>query len=217
MKNKNYSHNVGMRLSGNYRLRSTHGFVLAEIIVVLFITGFLVGGVAMVVGRTQERGAIITTLSEMNNIKKTVRERFYADLRLIPEDGTHPEYATRYLCLKNDGSGNPEYNEMLNFIGSANLMSWNKFTGQGWRSPYMEADTRYHDVVDDKWYPVIADSWNNFYLILTNPSQDRDTARIISLGANGTDDGGTILPVPADIGDDIVMFIFGGGLRRPAV
>ena len=216
MENKNHIYEDVRRLSGGYGLRSADGFVLAEIIAVLFIAGLLIGAVAMAVGHTLEKGAVITALSEMNNIKKIVRERFYADLRLIPEDGTHHEYATRCLCLKNDGPGNPEYIEMRNFTGSAALMSWNKFTGQGWRGPYMEPDTYYHDAVDDAWYPVIADSWNNFYLILTNPSQDRDTARIISLGANGTDDGGTILPVPADIGDDIVMFIFGGGeLRSP--
>ncbi|MBW2020521.1 MAG: prepilin-type N-terminal cleavage/methylation domain-containing protein [Deltaproteobacteria bacterium] len=190
------------------------GFTLAEIIVVLFIVGFLIGSVALVVGRTQERGAVITTLSEMNNIKKTIRERFYPDLGLIPEDAADPEYATRYLCLKNDGAGNPEYQEMRNFLGSDNLMVWDKYVRKGWRGPYMEPDTRYHDLVDDEWYPVLTDAWKNYYHILMNPAQDKDSARIVSFGANGLDDGGTILPVSADIGDDIVMFVFGGGETR---
>ena len=199
-----------------YRKMNTKGFTLAEIIIVLFVVGFLAGGVAVMAGRSQEKGAVITALIEMDNIRKSVRERFYADLGLIPEDAANPEYASRYLCLVNDGAGNPEYQEMRNFAGSDDLMAWNKFTRRGWRAPYMEPDTRYHDPVDDEWYPVLADSWGNFYLILMNLSQDRDSARIVSLGANGLDDGGTVFPVPADIGDDIVMFIFGGGeLRRP--
>ncbi len=197
-----------------YKKMNSKGFTLAEIIIVLFIIGFLVGGVAMVAGRAQEKGAVITTLSEMDNIKKSVRERFYADLGLVPEDAANPEYSTRYLCLVNDGAGNPEYQEMRNFAGNDGLMTWNKFTGRGWRSPYMEPDTRYHDTVDNEWYPVLADSWGSLYRILMNPSQDRDSARIVSFGANGTDDGGTVFPVPADIGDDLVMFIFGGGELR---
>ena len=78
----------------------------------------------------------------------------------------------------------------------------------------MEHDTRYHDAVDNEWYPVLADSWGSLYRILMNSSQDKDSARIVSLGVNGIDDGGTVFPVPADIGDDIVMFIFGGGETR---
>ncbi len=220
-----------MMTATGYRRMNTKGFTLAEIIVVLFIIGFLAGGVAMVTGRAREKAAVITTLSEMHNIKKAVRQ-FYADLGLIPEDAANPEYASRYLCLVipedaanpeyasrylclvNDGPGNPEYNEMRSFVGSDSLMSWNKFTKRGWRGPYMEPDKRYHDIADDQWYPVLADSWGNFYRILMNPSQDRASARIVSLGANGIDDGGTAFPVPADIGDDIVMFIFGGGETR---
>jgi len=198
----------------DYRKMNSKGFTLAEIVIVLFIIGFLVGGVAMVAGRAQEKGAVITTLSEMDNIKKSVRERFCADMGLIPEDAANPEYATRYLCLVNDGAGSPEYDEMRNFIGSDGLMSWNKFTRRGWRGPYMEPDKRYHDLFDDEWYPVLADSWGNLYRILMNPSQDKKTARIVSFGANGLDNGGTGFPVPGDIGDDIVMFIFGGGETR---
>jgi hypothetical protein len=39
--------------------------------------------------------------------------------------------------------------------------------------------------------------------------QHNETARIVCLGANGRDDGGTRYPLPDDIGDDMVMFVFG--------
>ncbi len=74
----------------DWGLRSAKGFTLTEIIVVIFIIGFLIGSVAMVVGRTQERGAVIATLSEMDNMKKAIRERLYLDLGLIPEDEGAP-------------------------------------------------------------------------------------------------------------------------------
>lgn len=46
--------------------------------------------------------------------------------------------------------------------------------------------------------------------------QQKETARIVCLGENGLDDGGTQYPVPEDIGDDMVMFIFGNGpVRSP--
>jgi prepilin-type N-terminal cleavage/methylation domain-containing protein len=46
--------------------------------------------------------------------------------------------------------------------------------------------------------------------------QLKDTARIVCLGENGLDDGGTRYPVPEDIGDDMVMFVFGSApVRSP--
>ena len=41
-----------------------------------------------------------------------------------------------------------------------------------------------------------------------------DTARIICHGTNGLDDGGTQYPVPGDIGDDMVVFVFSNDIIR---
>jgi hypothetical protein len=78
----------------------------------------------------------------------------------------------------------------------------------------MEPDARFQDPADENWYPLLTDSWGNAYQILMNPSQDRTSARILSLGPDGADNGGSEYPVPEDIGDDILMFIFGGGATR---
>jgi hypothetical protein len=180
----------------------------------LIIIGSLIACVTVAVGTTRDRAAVITTLSEMTRIKKTIRERFYPDLGKIPEDASTPCHASRYLCLKNDGPGNPEYQEMLDFVGGEYLMAWDKHINRGFRGPYMEPDTRFQDVSDGQWYPVLADAWGNPYQILMTSTQDRTSARILSTGVNGSDNGGSVFPLPDDIGDDIVMFIFGGGETR---
>ncbi len=203
-----------MMLAQIHRGHRDSGFTLIEIVIAVLILGFLITTVSIVAGRTITRSANVTTLSEMDGIKKTIRDRFYTDIGYIPEDTAEPEYATRYLCLVNDGAGNPEYQEMLGFVGNAELMSWNKHVRRGWKAPYMERDASYFDAADNQWYPVLTDSWGTFYYILANAVQDKASARIVSLGADGIDNGGTVFPVPADIGDDIVMFIFGRGETR---
>ena len=41
-----------------------------------------------------------------------------------------------------------------------------------------------------------------------------DTARLVCHGTNGIDDGGALYPVPDDIGDDMVVFVFGNDIIR---
>lgn len=202
------------------------GFTLAEIIIVLFIIGLITGLVAFSGARIQERSAVAAALKEMDEIKKAVREGFYPDLGLIPEDlgpdrlpasgDESPATSTRYLCLKDDGGF--EKSEMSDFLtahGLSGLMDWDRYTRKGWRPPYMEQDRRYYDASDNVWYPVIVDSWKENYRILVerdpvSKKQIINSARIVSLGANREDNGGLTYPVPAEVGDDLVMFIFGG-------
>ena len=160
-------------------------------------------------GGSIKKAQVISSLNEMKQIKEAIQD-FYADIGLVPEDLTHPEYATRYLCLKSDSA--KERSEMENFFQahliSSDLLDWDKYAKAGWRGPYMESDATYYEVEDDYYYPIITDAWNNEYLIEMDESQDRKSACIISLGANGEDDE----DYDSDgnsIGDDIVMYIFG--------
>jgi len=147
----------------------------------------------------------------MGEIKKAIRGEggygFYPDLGLIPEDPTSHEYATRYLCLKDDGAGSNEHTEMHDFLvatlGSAEadkLIKWDKYNRKGWRGPYIEPDKKY-DAGGNKYFPLLSDAWGNYYRIKMDSSQDKDSARIVSFGANGKDNGGSE--------DDILMWIFG--------
>ena len=91
----------------NHQLTS-RGFTLLEILVVIMIMGFLT---AMVAGHflgVKEDAGNVTGLNEMKKIKEAIRDRFYPDLGLIPEDAVHPEMAIRFLCLKDDGIGGIE-------------------------------------------------------------------------------------------------------------
>lgn len=205
-------------------MKNHTGFTLLELTIVLLILGIVAGAVAYSGGRSGERAAVITTLAEMSEIKKAIRGEggygFYPDIGLIPEDSINPEYATRYLCLKDDGAGGSQHVEMHDLLvarlGSAEagrLIEWDKYNRKGWRGPYMEPDKKY-DAGGNKYFPLLSDAWGNYYRIEMDTPQDKDSARIVSFGANSKDNGGTILPVPADIGDDIVMFVFGGGETR---
>jgi type II secretory pathway pseudopilin PulG len=175
------------------------GFTLAELIFVLFILGFLIGMVALAGARIERNAAYTTTLNEMNEIKKAIK-RFYADLEVFPEDGSNPQYATRFLCLRDDNG--KQKDEMLDFLrshGKEAFISWDKYNERGWRGPYMEADRRYYDSADDAYYPLITDAWGGYYKI--KGGQNMEDIRILSAGRNRKDDNGE--------GDDIVVWVFG--------
>ena len=185
------------------------GFTLLEILVVIMIMGFLTAMVAGLFSGIRGNAAITTTLNEMKSIKEAIRDNFYPDLGLIPYDIDNPEWATRYLCLKNEGIGNSEYEEMRGFIGD-DLMTWDKYVRKGWRGPYMEReatardDKGTSDPDDDEWYPVLADVWfdsekaeedtPHYYRIVFSDldgdeyTDTRLSTYIFSLGANGKDD-----------------------------
>ncbi|MEW6103807.1 MAG: type II secretion system protein [bacterium] len=233
------------------------GFTLLEILVVLMVLGFLTAMVAGYLSHIKGEAAVVTALNEMKDIKEAIRDRFYPELGLIPEDlglddmrgsgDERPEFAIKLLCLKDDAAN--ERADMLVFLtqcGVPSLINWDKYSYKGWRGPYLEREiTAYDnkgtpDPADDEWYPIIIDPWGKSvdysvdpdgvigeYRIIydeldTNPGITREderlSARIVSFGANGVDNGGTTspLPLPADTGDDLVMFIFGTQpIRRP--
>ncbi len=154
------------------------GFTLLEILVVIMIMGFLVAMVAGGFSRIKGDAAITTTLNEMKEIKEAIRDRFYPDLGLIPEDlglddvrgsgDERPEFAIKLLCLKDDGAN--ERTDMLVFLtacGVPSLIDWNKYSRKGWRGAYLEQEITAYDnkgtpppaTADDEWYPLVIDSW----------------------------------------------------------
>lgn len=83
--------------------RQLTGFTLIELLIVIaIIAGLAVLSLPLLNGVSSD-AEVVTAMSEMDTIKEAVRERFYADLGFIPEDPGDPDYATRYLCLQNDG------------------------------------------------------------------------------------------------------------------
>ena len=135
----------------------------------------------------KEEAAITTTLNEMKSIKEAIRDRFYLDLGLIPGGlAGNPEWATRFLCLVNDDSGDIDVGtgvcsgsddciEMCEFLKAKfnnekvkSYLHWDKYSRKGWRGLYMEQEAIAHDdngtpanPADDKWYPILADVWFN--------------------------------------------------------
>jgi len=184
----------------DYRLWTKRGFTLLEILVVLMIMGFLVAMVAAHLGGIRRDAAITTALNEMKDIKEAIRDRFYLDLGLIPEDlgpdgisdslgpdgipyngdeafDGKPEYAVRYLCLKDDGAGPPmgrHRQEMYDFIedisGTAQanrLIEWDRYSRKGWRGPYMEQEVSrdYDGLVGSGtvYWPIILNPWADYW------------------------------------------------------
>ncbi len=160
----------------DYGLWTKTGFTLLEILVVLMVLGFLTAMVAGHFSRIKGEAAVTTALNEMRDIKEAIRDRFYPNLGLIPEDlgpddirgsgDEKSEFAIKLLCLRDDGAS--ERADMLVFLtacGNPSLIDWDKYSYKGWRGPYLEREiTAYDDKgtpnpADDEWYPLIIDSW----------------------------------------------------------
>ena len=253
------------RIKIHYQL-ARRGFTLLEMLVVIVIIAGLAALVVPMFGGVSDKAAVTAALAEMKTIKEAIRDRFYADLGLIPEDPANPEYATRFLCLNKDCSdadiqaatacsdlgGNCE--EMCDFLEAQlggfleaqRFLKWDQYSRKGWNGPYLEREAvavyddngTPNDETDDKGYPMIIDPWEEIsvheifsvrvmggyrfiYDDIDGSGQmdgddERMSARIVSFGADGVNDGGgtTPLPLPSKIGDDLVMFIFGGGPTR---
>ncbi|MCK5305981.1 MAG: type II secretion system protein [Candidatus Omnitrophica bacterium] len=170
---------------------SKKGFTLLEVLVVLMILGFLTAMVAGHLSRIKGEAAIVIALNEMKDIKEAIRDRFYPDLGLIPEDlgpdgfadhlgpngipddgdeifDAKPEFSVKFLCLKDDGIAGDEYNEMLVFLteyGKASLIDWDKYSYKGWRGPYMEQEVS-HD------YDGLVGAGTDYWPIIVNPWAD---------------------------------------------
>ena len=120
--------------------------------------------------------SVTIAVTEMNAIKTAIRDRFYIDFGLIPEDlgrdglpetgDERPEHAVKYLCFKDDGATGVEHQQMYDFLynnGKENLISWNQYARRGWRGPYLEREVYAYDdndtapptTSDDLWYPLV--------------------------------------------------------------
>ncbi len=151
------------------------GFTFLEIMVSMVCLGIFLLLLMPRFGDVADESAIIIAIEEMRQIKEAVRDGFYADLGSIPEDpgkdgelasssctgcgdDDRPWFATRYLCLRNDGQENPEYEEMSDFLRQLKgkdtaeaLLTWDRYLKKGWRGPYMEQDTRVALNSDDEY------------------------------------------------------------------
>ena len=150
------------------------GFTLIEVVVVMTIILSLAFLVYSLLGTTTQKAAVVCALNEMSEIKKVIRDQFYLDLGLIPEDlgpdglldsgDENPQYAVRYLCIQNDGVGNPQYKDMENFLKahsvSTDFLKWDRYNRRGWRGPYMESDGSYNAMgYGAQYFPLIATPW----------------------------------------------------------
>ena len=85
------------------------GFTLLEVLTVLAVIGFMITVVSVFANRNFGNYSLQQAINDMNRIKTAIRDGFYRDTGLIPQsigklDGAedHPEFATKWLCLKND-------------------------------------------------------------------------------------------------------------------
>jgi prepilin-type N-terminal cleavage/methylation domain-containing protein len=150
------------------------GFTLIEVVVVMTIISSLAFLVYSLLSATTKKAAVVCALNEMSEVKKVIRGHFYLDLGLIPEDlgpdgllnsgDENPQYAVRYLCIQNDGVGNPQYKDMENFLkvhsASTDFLKWDRYNRRGWRGPYMESDGSYNAMgYGTQYFPLIATPW----------------------------------------------------------
>jgi hypothetical protein len=173
------------------------GFSVLEILVVLTCLGVFMIVISAEYGGIVRDAGVTIALQEMTHIKEAIRDDFYPDLGVIPqdrgEDGTlaseqcpacgeddRPWYATRYLCLRNDGSGNPEYEDMLAFLKSTmdeevaeGKLTWDRYYQKGWRGPYLEQDIRERLASDASHaFPLITTPWAKVCEELAQQAED---------------------------------------------
>ena len=175
-------------LSSNGRLSRSlpvdNGFTFLEVIVSMVCLGIILCALTGRFGSIADESAIIIAIEEMRQITQAVRDGFYADLGVIPADcgqdgkfasldcpgcgdDDRPWFATRYLCLCNDGDGNFEYEEMVNFLQqlrdkdtAACLLEWDRYLKKGWRGPYMAQEIRVAVHSHNTYpFPLISSPW----------------------------------------------------------
>ena len=166
-------------------LMGNSAYTFVEILVTLACIAFFCAVIGSRLAGTASGAMATIALQEMTHIKEAMRDHFYPDLGVIPQDPGHdgafasddcptcgtddrPWFATRFLCLRNDGAGKPEYEDMLVFLTS--IMSadpargklvWDPYYQKGWRGPYLEYNLRVRlDDTDASYaFPLIAVPW----------------------------------------------------------
>jgi len=182
-------------------IKGDGAYSLLEILMVLACLGAFFMVVGARYGKITRDAGVTIALQEMAHIKESVRDHFYPDLGVIPqdpgEDGAlasnncrncgeddRPWYATRFLCLRNDGDGNPEYEDMLAFLSglmgediATGKLTWDRHYQKGWRGPYLEQDLR-ERIDSDVSYalPIITTPWADVCEELAQQAEDSGNA-----------------------------------------
>jgi hypothetical protein len=163
----------------------TEAYSFVEILVALACLGFFCALIGARFAGTASGAKVTVGLQQMGQIKEAIRDHFYPDLGVIPQDpgkdgafvssncpgcgqDDRPWFATRFLCLRNDGEGKPEYQDMLAFLTSltsAELakgkLAWDSYYKKGWRGPYLEHSlrARLDTGTTSHAFPLIATPW----------------------------------------------------------
>ncbi len=171
------------RLMAERFLQGNGAYSLLEILVVLACLGVFYMVVGSRFGEVTRDAGVTIALQEMAYIKEAVRDHFYPDLGVIPQDPGEDDrswYATRFLCLRNDGEGNPEYEDMLAFLTSLmdedtakGKLTWDRHYQKGWRGPYLEQDIRERIDPDTSYgFPLITTPWADVCEELAQQAED---------------------------------------------
>ncbi len=178
------SHGNAGPLSRKGGLRGNSAYTFLEILVVLACIGFFCAVIGSRLAGSTSGAKVTIALQEIDQIKAAIRDHFYPDLGVIPQDpgkdgafasddcptcgkDDRPWFATRFLCLRNDGEGKPEYQDMLAFLTclmSGDLargkLAWDSYYRKGWRGPYLEYSLRVQlDAGTPYASPLIATPW----------------------------------------------------------
>ena len=178
-------------------------YTFLEILVALTCISVFCMVTASRYGQITQAAGVTVALQEMVQIKEAVRDHFYPDLGVIPqdpgEDGAfasgscqscgdddRPWLATRYLCLRNDGEGNPEYESMRAFLAglmtddaAVGKLTWDRYYQRGWRGPYLEQESREQITTADGAYafPLVTTPWADVCEALARQAEDDGDTR----------------------------------------